>query len=131
MAASNLASVSPCPKVLRSVIKPSTFTCSAPALGQPENEGDDREPDQHANPESTRHVVTYACGIHDVHTTIGFRWRARYPPNGSRKTGGAWLRASSERRDKEDRRAIAMRPSPVRGICLNPIPRHTFRDDTT
>src|SRR6266404_6973578 len=87
MAASNLASVSPCPKLLRTVIKPSTFTCSAPALGKPENEGDDRQPDQHANPESTRHVVTYACGIHEVHTTIAFQWRARYPPNGSGKRG--------------------------------------------
>ena len=26
---------------------------------------------------------------------------------------------------------IAMRPSPVRGICLNPIQRHTLRDETT
>jgi hypothetical protein len=32
---------------------------------------------------------------------------------------------------ERDRRAIAMGPSPVRGICLNPIQRHTFRDDTT
>jgi hypothetical protein len=44
-AASNLASVSPCPKLLRTVIKPSTFTWSAPALGEPESEGDDGEPD--------------------------------------------------------------------------------------
>ena len=35
--------------------------------------------------------------------------------------------ASAER----DRRAIAMGLPPVRGICLNPIQRHTFRDDTT
>src|SRR5258705_12914742 len=33
MAASNLANVSRCPKLLRTVIKPSTFTCGAPALG--------------------------------------------------------------------------------------------------
>src|SRR6266550_7873104 len=122
MAASNLASVSPCPKLLRSVIKPSTFTCSAPALGQPENEGDDRQPDQHANPESTRHVVTYACGIHDVHTTIGFRWRARYPPNGSRKrVERGFVRRQSGGTKRIAR--IAMRPSPVRGICLDPIQR--------
>src|SRR5258708_5221061 len=64
MAASNLASVSPCSKPLRTVIKPSTFKCSTPALGQPENESGDRHPDEHANPESTRHCVTYACGFH-------------------------------------------------------------------
>ena len=52
-------------------------------------------------------------------------------PEWVQETGGAWLRASSELRDKRDHRAIAMRPSPVRGICLNPIQRHTFRDDTT
>ena len=32
---------------------------------------------------------------------------------------------------ERDRRAIAMGPPPVRGICLNPILRHTFHDDTT
>jgi hypothetical protein len=41
---------------------PSTWR--APALGQAENEGDDRQPDQHANPEWTRHVVTCVCEIH-------------------------------------------------------------------
>ena len=32
---------------------------------------------------------------------------------------------------ERDRRAIATAPSPVRVISLNPIQRHTFRDDTT
>src|ERR1700676_5301812 len=73
MAASTRASVAPCSKLLRTVITPSTFTCSAPALGEPENEGDDRQSDQHANEESTRHGVPYACGIHEVHTTIAFQ----------------------------------------------------------
>jgi hypothetical protein len=68
MAASNLASVSPCPKLLRTEIKPSTFTCGASVLDQPENEGNDRQPDQRTNPAPTRHVVMYACGIHEAHT---------------------------------------------------------------
>ncbi len=33
-------------------------------------------------------------------------------PEWVQETGGAWLRASSERRDKRDRRVITMRPSP-------------------
>ena len=44
-----------------------------------------RQPDRHANQESTRHVVMYACGIHEVHTTMGFQRRARHPPTGSRQ----------------------------------------------
>src|SRR4051794_29374361 len=106
MAASNLASVSPCPKLLRTVIKPSTFTCSAPALGQPENEGDDRQPDQNANPESTRHVVTYVCGIHEAHTHYRISMASAISPEWVQETAEAWLRASSERRDKRDRRVM-------------------------
>src|SRR6266576_1963791 len=87
MAASNLASVSPCPKLLRTVIKPSTFTCSAPALGQPENDGDDRQPDQHTNQESTRHVVTYACGIHEVTRLSHFNGERGIPRMGP---GNGW-----------------------------------------
>ncbi len=75
------------------------FTCSAPALGQPEDESGDRQPDQHANPESTRHVVTH--GVWDS-------WRhVHYPIPMTSAT------------------------SPEGGICLKPIQRHTFRDDTT
>src|SRR5438105_4084109 len=95
MAASNLASVSPCPKLLRIVIKPSTFTCSAPALGQPENEGDDRQPDQNANPESTRHVVTYVCGIHKAHSHYRISMARAISPGWGREAREAWLRPSS------------------------------------
>src|SRR5712671_2350416 len=107
MAASNLARVSPCPKLLRTVIKPSTFTCSAPALGQPESEGDDRQPDQNANPESTRHVVTCVCGIHEAHTHYRISMASAISPEWVQKMNGAWLRASSERRNMRNRRAIA------------------------
>src|SRR5438552_8153844 len=103
MADSNLASVSACPKLLRTVIKPSTFTCSAPALGQRENEGDDRQPDQNANPEATRHVGLMCVGFIKRTRTIGFHWRARYPPNGSRKP----VKRRFVRRSGETKRIVA------------------------